>query len=175
MKEKLQVIKSKAAEQEGFPYLIPAVMLDCGAFRLLVELVTGGIVADIDSSKIIKLPGLDEISMNELALLEQAHRLGSFTAGQISLGMNTFRVESIISDLLGKNLLTICDQKYRVTDRYNIMINIEKYATSCKISAEEVEGTKLDAKVPVGKIVERIDSIVKVLNTEQCWILHKKK
>jgi len=183
MKEKLPVIKSKITieklKQENpnaqvFSYLIPAVLFDCGSFRLLVELVKGGIVTDVDSGNVVNLPGLDEISMNELSILEQGFKLGEFTPKEISLGLNSFRVEGILSDLLNKKLVTISNQKYKVTDRFKILYNTKNYATKEKIELEEVEGIKIDTKIPLLQIKERINSLVKVDNEERCWILYHK-
>jgi hypothetical protein len=183
MKEKLPVIKSSITEEklrEQNPkagivsYLIPAVVFDCGKYKLLVELVSGGIVIDIDSSSIIRLPGLDEISMNELAVLEQGFQLGQFSGDDIKLNVSQEKVESILSGLLSKKLVMLQNKKYAVTDRFKILYNTGDYATKEKIVTEEVEGTKIDAKFSVGKIKERIDSIVKVYGEQECWILYNR-
>jgi len=183
MKEKLPVVKPKTIieglKQENpgveiVSYLIPAAVFNCSSFNLLVELVTGGVVVDIDSNNVINIPGLDEISMNELAILEQGFKLGKFTTKDISLGMNSFRVESILSDLLHKKLVTIIDKEYEVTDRFKILHNTKDYATKETIKIQEVEGTKLDAKISLAQVRERIGSMVKVYNVEECWILYHK-
>jgi hypothetical protein len=181
MAEKLPVVKSGINQPEKknlgekiVSYLIPAAVFDCGSFKLLVELVTGGVVVDIDSSYVVNIPGLDEISMNELSVMEQGFKLGRFTAKDISLGVNSFRVESIIADLLAKKLVTIVDKKYEVTDRFKIMYNIENYAANREVVVEEVDGTKLDAKVPLARIRERIEGIIRINDTKECWILYRK-
>jgi len=170
----LDKLKMQNISKEIVTYLIPAVIVDCGEFELLAELVRGGIVVDIDTSRIVDFISLEELSMNELNVLEQGMMLGKFTANDIKTELNYFRLEAMFLDLIKRELLTLEDNKYKVSDRVQFVYHPEDYATDVIPETIEVEGKKLDAKTTVHAVKDRINRIAKVNNYKECWILYYK-
>jgi len=170
----LEKLKKENPGKEIVSYLIPAAVIDCGDYDLLVELVKGGVVVDIDSSYIVNFVSLEELSMNEISVLEQGIKLGSFTANDIKLDMNHFRVESLLMDLVRKELLTVDDKRYKVGHRFRLIYHPEDYAIDVIPETIEVEGIKLEAKSKIYEVKDRINRIAKVNNLKECWILYHK-
>jgi hypothetical protein len=174
-KTKEQIMNSKKGKLTT--YLIPAVFFECGSFNLLAECVTGGVVVDIDSSRIVNPPGLDKVSMNEVAVLEQGYTLGKFSAADISVGLSSVRVESILSGLLSKSLIFRDNGMYEVSDSYKIVHDAKNYATEETPIIEAVDTascTKLSPKFLVHQMAEKIGNLAKFNNMQECWIVYYK-
>jgi hypothetical protein len=173
-KQDIEQMRSENPGKEVVSYLIPAAILECDKFDLLIELVSGGVVIDIDSSNIIYPPSLDEMSMNELTILEQGMKLDSFNAKEVQQGINFFKVEAILSDMVKRKLVTIKDNKYQVGDRFRFLYHPEKYSGSFIPEKMEVDGTKMEPKVKIADVRDMIDRVVKVNTVKECWIYYHK-
>ncbi|MBW3012200.1 hypothetical protein KY311_03370 [Candidatus Woesearchaeota archaeon] len=185
MGEELLVVKSKQDTnalrkmnqgREIASYLIPAVVFECEKFDLLIELVTGGVVVDIENSKVIVPPSLDEISMNELTILEQGMKHESFKPKDVaaSAGINFFKSEALISDMVKRKLVTIEDGNFKVGDRFKFLYHPEKYSFDVNIEKKNVDGKKLEPKVNIAQLREMVEKVAKINAEKQCWINYHK-
>jgi hypothetical protein len=156
-------------------FLMPAVLFTCKGeqeFNLLVELIKGEVVLDIDESKTLPLPELESLSPTQMDILKAAK--AQFTPADMmtTLGIDFSRATAICQDLTEKGFLHY-DGKYSLSN--NIAIELPKYAFHKKIEHSKIDYTKMiEKKVAADDIKVRLSKLAEVKDVKECFIVYHK-
>jgi uncharacterized protein len=157
--------------------LVPAMMFLCTSkqteFSLLVELVNGHIVSDIDSLTVKRLPKLEELSPMQLKVLQKAFYQKKFTVeefiGKTKMGLD---VRDILDELVGKgNLIKFNDNSYAVNDDV-VLSNLSRFACFEKIQFKAVPAEDtLPKKIRLDSLKAQIARFATVKDMRECYIV----
>ncbi|MBW3014559.1 hypothetical protein KY335_04960, partial [Candidatus Woesearchaeota archaeon] len=123
--EELQILNP----QRNFKsYLIPSVMLDTDEFGILVELIQGAVVVNIEKAVMIKIVGPSDMTAAEFNVLKQGMQFDWFNESNINIGLSEFRLRNILDNMCKKDLLHYQDRKYKVCEGFLFQFYPEKFA-----------------------------------------------
>ncbi len=159
--------------------LVPCVMFLCEnkgrEFNLLVEMVNGSVVTDIEQAKIKSafLPELDKLTSEELKVLENAFRQKRFTIESFiqktGRGLDT---ESVIKSLAAKGYLDNKYGNYEISDKY-ILTDIARHAFYAKIEFHRTDAGKiLQKKQRMDSVKALVSKFTTVKDQRECFLVH---
>ncbi len=156
--------------------LIPCAMAFCKGktdFRLVMELVNGNIVTNIDAEETAALPDLSKLTINELKVLKECYHLKEFTPEDIK-EPSVVRVEAYVQMLASKGYLISKGNKY-VLNPGIILNELSNYANYDSISLVKMSfDTKLKPRLSLDAARERLSNFVKVEEMRECYLVHFK-
>lgn len=159
--------------------LIPCILFLCEKnnkeFSILIEMLQGSVVKDIEHVKIKTsfLPELDKMSTEELKVLEKAFKLKRFTKESFikSTGLS-LESEKIINDLNAKGYLDNKFGNYEISEKY-ILTDLSKYAFYTKIEYARIDFKKvLQKKQRIDSVKAKLSKLTKVKDQRECFLVH---
>jgi len=159
--------------------LVPCVMFLCQRngreFSLLVEMVKGSVVLDIEQAKIktAYLPELDKLESQELKVLEKAFKQKTFSIESFikSTGM-PLDTEKTIKTLAAKGYLLNKYGNYEISDTY-ILTDIAKHAFFQKIEFLRTDVKKvLPKKARIDSMKAKLGKFTTVKDQRECYLVH---
>lgn len=157
--------------------LLPGMLFLCDTgknkFNLLVSLVDGAIVTNVDTMKTSYIPELDKLNPQELQTLELAFKLKKFTEQQAISKTGNLKITDFLKSLLQKQYLMLHDSGHiTLSDRY-VLSNLSNYACYSKIEFSDAPGaTKSKKGISVDKIKDKLNNFVNVVDQRECFILN---
>ncbi len=155
-------------------YLVPSVMLDCkdstSEFRLLVDLVKGEIISDIDESVTFKLPNIKGLSATERQVLSVGKIMKSFTPADvmIKIGIEFARATNICEDLKKKGVLAF-NEKYSIMP--GLQIDLSRCQTHLKVEYKNIpHEAKIDKRIEIEEVKSKIKELVEIKDAVECFI-----
>ena len=97
-----------------------------GDFNILVEMVNGEIVTNIEEFKTKKLPNLSQLKPIEIKVLHTAFNLKEFNEDELIQQGISMDVSEILKELIKKKFI-IKDEKYKLSDEY-VLSHLSKNA-----------------------------------------------
>ena len=159
--------------------LIPCTMFLCQSrsreFSLLVEMVKGSVVQDIEGS-IIKsafLPDLDLLSRQELRMLQASYKLKAFS-GEEFIEKTGFALDSLqLLDLLcSKGLLEKEGERFRISEAF-ILSELSKHAFFGRIDYGRIPyDDMLEKSERLDSVKARIRKYAEVKDHQDCFLVH---
>ena len=157
-------------------YLIPSYLFLCKdkkkEFNILVETVKGDIVLDVDSFKTASLPELSKLTKQELKVLQESFKLGTFSFEDFisKTGFN-ISVKQQLNDLIKKGYLVVSNSKIKLSEKY-ILTNLSKKSSYVKINFEAVKYTKkVNSRISLDSLKKKLSKFTEVVDQRQCYIL----
>ncbi|MBU0980072.1 MAG: ATP-binding protein [Nanoarchaeota archaeon] len=159
--------------------LIPAYLFHCQGddrFNLLVEMMDGQVVKDIDTLATASLPRLDRMSPKELFSLKHAYRLKEFTVEEfIKKTGSGLDAQSALAALHDKGFLDMDKKRFKVTDNF-ILSNLEKFRSFAKIEFKKVNyDEKKKPRANLDKVKDHLSRFTTVLDQKECYIVKYKQ
>ncbi|MBU0535531.1 MAG: ATP-binding protein [Nanoarchaeota archaeon] len=158
-------------------YLVPSVIFTCyteGEFRILVDLINGKIIKDIDNDISYDLPDLSNLSPNEMETIKMKD---DFTAADVMLrkGMDFSSAMNLCETMASKGYLEKIDNKYRT--KQGMMIDIIKCNTFKDVEYKNVDyERKLEKKIEIDEIKQKLSKLTEIKDHKECFIVwHKIK
>ncbi len=153
--------------------LIPAYMFLCSEkgmeFNLLCEMENGEIVTDIETMRTKRLPELAGLSKDQIKVLHQAFKLGTFTeedmAKQLGLGIG-----EVVASLVAQGLIDVDGSGMRLSEKH-IFSHLSKVACYDRISFAEAPAEQMEPKVSLDSVKEKIQRFCTVKDVRECSIV----
>ena len=140
-------------------------------YSLLVESVDGGVVVDIDNFLTKALPDLDKLTPKEIKVLHAAFQLKKFTEQDLTKKGLPLDIKEDLYTLIQKGLVQYKNNNYRISDNY-ILSKLSKHACYNKIEFLDIKyNKKLEAKISLDIIKEKISKFTTVKDQRECHIL----
>lgn len=187
-KDLLAVIKPKISLKEielmseqkiskAHTHLVPCTKILCERrgmeFSLLIDLVNGQVVRDVEQNISIPLPDLNGLNTEELKILDAALHVRMFSFSQIRTRMQLNLTKNSFKRLVKKELLREIDnEQYQITDHMQLLINPKEFESFVKIEYASIAyDKKLDIKFPIDEIKNRLNRFVDVKDTKECFLM----
>jgi hypothetical protein len=172
-KKDIKLMSEKPVEKID-TILIPAVMLFCKGkteFKLLVELVNGEIIINIDTLESVKLPELEKLTPNEIALLRECYKKQEFILEDLS-GSELFRVQNYLNMLFSKGyIIKSPNNKFKINEKFALK-DLSNYASYEDISMSKISfEERVTAKLSINDIKEHFLKFVKVDAAQECYLV----
>ncbi|MBN2457715.1 ATP-binding protein [Candidatus Woesearchaeota archaeon] len=161
--------------------LIPCMMFLCrnrsAEFNLLVEMLNGSVVIDIDDVRIKSafLPELDKLSREELKMLETGFKLKEFsTTDLIKKAGLPIDSAHIVEELVKKGYFAHSEKQgeYVLSERY-VLSNLSRHAFYKKIEFSQVDfEKKLEKKQRVDTVKAKLSKFTDVIDQRECFLMH---
>jgi uncharacterized protein len=159
--------------------LVPCMMFLCQnksrEFNILVEMVNGSVILDIEKTKIKSafLPEFDKLSPQELKVLESAFKVKKFSVESFiqrtGMGLDT---EKLIKSLATKGYLENKYGNYEISDKY-ILTNIAKHEFYNKIEFTRIDVKKIfPKKQRIDVIKAKLGKFTTVKDQRECFLVH---
>ncbi|MBT7902285.1 ATP-binding protein [Candidatus Woesearchaeota archaeon] len=155
-------------------YLIPALFINCDSFNILVDLVQGKVIKDIDANNAFELPDIAQLSPNQLNILSIALELKEFgMAHLIGKGLEFHHSQNMLKDLMGKELITCENQKYSLNNK--LALNLEKVSFIGRVEYGNTKyDTKIEPTITQDTILAKVSPLTKVIESKECFIIWNK-
>ncbi len=172
-------VKTMTGKKKIRTQLIPCMMFACRnrtvEYNLLIEMVDGGIIPDIEDPnlKSFLLPDIETLSRTELKLLESAFALKKFTPIDIikKAGLS-FDAKNDLAMLLQKGYIINKDGFFMISDSY-LFSNPAKHAFYGKIDFKNIKyDIKADKKQRIDVIKAKLSKFTNVLDQRECFLVH---
>ncbi len=161
--------------------LVPAVMFNCkrknNEFNILVELVSGKVLPNIEDKFKINIVDLTDLSKEQILIMEHALHLLNFTSGSLakSTKMDVFQVESLANMFVKQGLFSFNGSNYTINDHLRLISHPQDYSCYEKVVHENVDfDKKFDNMFEADEIRKRLDAFVDVVDSKGCFILEYK-
>ncbi|MFH1398704.1 MAG: ATP-binding protein [Candidatus Woesearchaeota archaeon] len=150
--------------------LIPAVLLDCGDFRMLIDLAKGQIIHDVEKQG-IDIPNLGVLSPSEMKILQVCKDLSNFSPADVMAKAQVdFSLANSVCNNLHKKGLLVKNGKYNLKD--GLVFDLGKYQFTRNIEYKSVDyDKKLTTCFTVASVKERLRDFVKVKSEKECFIV----
>jgi hypothetical protein len=160
--------------------LIPAVLISCEKYNndlnLLVDLIKGHIIKNIDTKETIEIPDLNNLSINQIKLLETSLHLQSFTIEELSIksSIDIFKTKELANSFLENNFFVINNnQKLQINSHLKVISNTSEFAFYDKITYQEIAyDKKLEKELSIEKIKNKLDKFVNIRDCKECFIVY---
>lgn len=166
---------SASANQKNPKKLLPAALFNCSLkgneFKILVELISGEVVIDVDSMITARLPDLDALSVEEIRILGEAFRINEFSVTEfIKATGKSLDIEVYLKDLLLKDFLLESKRGYKVNPKV-ILGSLNEYSFSGNIKFEPIRLEKPKSLKKIDEIKNNLSKFTQVLDFAECYIV----
>lgn len=159
--------------------LVPCTMFLCKnrtvEYNLLVEMIGGSIVLDIEDPKIKSafLPDIENITRTELKLLEAAFKLKRFSAIDIIQNSGlSFDANNDLNSLVEKGYIINKEGLYEISEDY-IFSNPARNAFYGKIEFKNISyDEKLEKNQRLDTIKAKLSKFTNVIDQRECFLIH---
>ena len=171
-KEDIELMEDQVEVKTG---LIPCGLYSCGDFNLLVNLVNGELVNDLETARGVSLDfGEVKMSPSEARVFSIGLKLGQFTSSELfaKSGLQFSEIYDIVQMLVNKNFFIKDQGKYKVSEGFDVFKNLEKYSCFSKVVYKDVEyDKKFDAKYALGDFSKVLGKYVGITNQKECFLV----
>jgi hypothetical protein len=155
--------------------LVPAYLLSCSDkdlnFNVLVEMVNGEVVTDIESCATKSLPDFSKLSPKEIKLLQAGFKLGRFDEADLARAGQSLDIGNSLNNLVSLGFIMKKDNKYTLSSRF-IFSHLSKCACYEKIEYQKVDySIKLTPKTDIDAVKDSVSRFVNVLDVKECYIV----
>ncbi|MEM4268380.1 MAG: ATP-binding protein [Candidatus Woesearchaeota archaeon] len=167
-------------EKKILTVLVPCVLFACNSrkqeFNLLVEMVEGTVVQDIEASQVksAHLPELDKLGKDELRLLETAFKLKQFDMAElIKASGQALDADMLLKNLVEKGYVVLSGPaRYEISDKY-ILSNLSKHAFFGKIEFLNIPFDRMIEKVQrLDSVKARLSKFTAIKDLRECYLVH---
>ncbi|MFW6046417.1 MAG: ATP-binding protein [Candidatus Woesearchaeota archaeon] len=158
-------------------HLHPAFIFSCESndkkFKLLVEMVKGNIIVDIDEFETKILPSIDSLNSSEIKVLEKAYELSEFSFEDFTSKSGFgFDSKEILNSLCKKDFLNKNKEDGFEVNSKIILSNLDEYSFHKDIEFKSINyDLELDSKVSVDDIKDELENFVSVKDTKEGFIV----
>jgi len=167
-------VMSEKPIKEVHQTLIPGYLFLCKEnteFSLLVEMINGEVVSNLDDFKTKKIPDFSKLDKKEVSILRFAFKTPLFSIEDLVSKGAPLDIDQILDKLVIDGLLVKKDKDYCLNSDF-IFGNLAKNACYEMINYIKVDyHDKLEAKQDIDRIKEKIGKITTVLDIQNCFIV----
>ena len=173
-------VKAQNPDSEIVSFLIPCIMISSDNYNILIEMIKGNVVIDIEKNKVAKIPTLQDANLKELNILELGMKFPEFKAEDFVdyLQLPVPVIQDLIDSLLKKELLEYEDGMYKVAPRFKFLYYPKIFASKEKpVKIKVIENTNLSMIKPtyhIGTMMEKYGKTISINSIEECFILYHK-
>ncbi|MBD3204174.1 DUF87 domain-containing protein [Candidatus Woesearchaeota archaeon] len=154
--------------------LVPGYLFMCSEknkkFNLLIEMLNGQVVVDLDSFETKSLPKLDKLTKQEILILQKAFKLKKFRLENL-IQKTSLKAEDLIKELVKKGLLKQSNDTITLSDKY-IFSQLSKNACFEKIRFIEINyEKKYEPKISIDKVKENLSRFSQIDDQRECFIV----
>ncbi|GEM_PF-750075 len=153
--------------------LVPCGFYSCGDFSLLVNLVNGELITNLETARGVKLE-MPKLSPSELKLFAVGMRLGTFSSGELfaQSGLTFSEVHDILRLLTDKGFFVRQGANYSLAERFLLFRQLEKYACYSKVEYGTIEfDKKFDAVHTLSDFSSVLGNYVTITNQKECYLV----
>jgi DNA helicase HerA-like ATPase len=158
--------------------LIPAYQFRCkdsqGEFFLLVELVNGKVITDIDTFEAKKLPDFTSLERQDIMLLKHGYVLKNFSLEQISKKVGRLIEKKELQNLLLKAYLVSKNGSFMINDEF-LFTKLRNAANFSKPEYLRLDANKREGRLSADQIREKISKLVPVVDSTECYVVKYEK
>ena len=175
----LKDIRIMNGDSEVQTMIVPCMMFLCDRngreFNILIDMVHGGVVVDIEDTKIKTsfLPKFHELSQEELKVLETAFKLKRFNletfVQKSGMGLDS---KALLDTLTVKEYLLNKFGNYEISEKF-ILSDIAKYAFFSKIEYHRIDtGKMLKKKQRIDTVKALLSKFTRIKDQRECYLIH---
>ncbi len=176
-KKDLKLISSEPVQRID-TVLIPASLIRCRRkdheFNILVELVKGKVVEEIDKMKTMEIIDLGKFSIAEVQVLETGLHLYTFTESMITnkTGLGITKVQNILNLLYNEGVLDKNNEYYSISHDTTLISHPHDYSYNEEIKYESVDFNEKEEKIKsVEEIKKKLNQFVDIVEDKDCFIV----
>ncbi len=161
--------------------IIPAVMFNCKRkdveFNLLVDLVSGKVVCNLDNDFKVKITDLTTFSKEQVLIMEKALHLVNFTSFAIAQHskMEIADVENLANIFVKEDLFSFNGSNYTINDHLRLISHPQDYSCFEQVVYEGIEyDLKFDSAISIEEIKRKLDTFIDVIDSKECFIVDYK-
>lgn len=162
-----------AEDRDVAIHLVPGYLFTCEekeeTYKILVEMIGGEVVVDLEEFATRKLPELRHLSARQLRILQAAHRLKRSTVEQLMKEANVMDIQEPLADLSAKGYLTL-DGAVALTDRY-LLSTLRSAACQRHVEYQHVAGERHSAEQNLDDVRNALSRFTTVLDHQECTIV----
>ncbi|MBN1502575.1 ATP-binding protein [Candidatus Woesearchaeota archaeon] len=154
--------------------LVPGYLFLCSEkdqeYNILIEMVEGEVVVDIEQFTTRKLPELDRLDKKEVRILQLAYKLKKFREGDLIKQGLSLDIKESLNGLVKKGFIQK-DEHYKLSDKY-ILSHLSKNACYQKIKFLKINcQNKLEPKANLDKVKEMLSKFTTIKDQRECFIV----
>lgn len=154
--------------------LVPSYLFLCiekdFEFNLLVEMINGNIITNVEDYTIKKLPELDKLTNEEINVLKLAYAKKTFSEEDLIKKGLSFDSD-VLSKLAAKGFIEKKDKQSFILGKKYIFSKLSKYACFLKPDFEKINyNEKLEKCLDLDAVKEKISKFTKVLDQQECYV-----
>lgn len=154
--------------------LVPAQQFRCkdntGEFNLIVDLVEGKLLTNIDLYEGKKLPDFTKLEKADILILQKAFSLKSFTIEDLSKKIGRLIDKNELQGLINNNLIIKKSNNYILNEEY-LFSSLKTAANYSKIEYQKVVADLKIKVISPDIIREKLSKLVPILDSSECYIL----
>jgi len=158
--------------------LIPAVLVNCRRkdhnFNLLIELISGNVIEDVDKMRTMKIVDLDKFSIAEIQVLETGLHMYTFTESMITnkTGLGITKVQNILNLLYNEGVLNKTNEFYTISHDTTLVSHPMDYSYNEDIKYESIEFNEKEEKVrSFDEIKKKLNQFLDIVDVKDCFIV----
>ena len=158
--------------------LVPGALIKCRRkdfeFNLLVDLIGGKIIEDVDKMKGLNIIDLTKFSLAEIQVLETGLHMYTFTESMVTskTGLGITKVQNILNLLYNENVLAKKNEYYTVSHDSTLISHPQDYAYNEEIKYESIEfNEKEEAVASIDNVKQKLNQFVDIVDVKDCFIV----
>ncbi|MBN2367813.1 ATP-binding protein [Candidatus Woesearchaeota archaeon] len=155
--------------------LIPGFLFVCQGknqeYNILIDMVNGEVVTDIDSFETKKLPELDKLSQDEIRLLHAAFQMKSFKETDLTKKGLPLDMKQELINLKRKGFIQESGSNFNVSEKF-ILSQLSNHACYNKIEFLKMAyNHKESPRKSIDEIKEKLSKFTSIKDQRECHIL----
>lgn len=155
--------------------LIPAYQFRCkdnqGEFFLLLELVSGKVVTDLDSFELKNLPDFSKLEREDIMLLKHSFVLKNFNLDKLSKKAGRLVEKKELQNLINQTYVLGNNDDYRINEQF-LFTKLRNAANFSKSEYLRMDvDSKQEARISVDQLRDKLSKLVPVIDTTECYLV----
>ncbi len=183
----LNLLKPKPSAEELLDtnfniVLIPATLFKCvkkgREFSLLIDLVVGHVITDINKEEHIPIVDITHLSAIQLEILDKALKLITFNAELLAkeTSHSLVKIESLLDTFTKTGFFTQKNRSFVINKHLRLISHPEDFAFYGKPIAEKITyNGKLKAIIHTDDMRKKLGMFVDIKEISYCWIVGKER
>lgn len=171
------MIGNDGNEQTTKTVLLPSILFLCQSansqaqFNLLFDRVSGGLIKDVDTLALAKLPELDQLTEQELLVLKKAFSLKRFDAPMMQAQGFGLDVTNVLDGLVEKNYLARNGDEYKIDELY-VLSNLRAHQIYDRIEYKQVQFDEKASPIhTTDSIKNKLAKFVTIKDLRDCFLV----